>query len=91
MNVNVGCTGTSAWDNGISQNPEYVNQDFSIRKEILYSSQFDIDFSIAVDNRVKYYNQRSVDINTASPSSYIQNNSGKSALALKQILSEMER
>lgn len=81
------CVGISEWDNGITCNPNYVDDNFNLKPDVLGSSQFDRDFTTAVNNRISFYNKRDLEEQLNSPASYIQNNSGREAKAIKLVLS----
>jgi hypothetical protein len=87
--VNSGCIAISEWDNGITYNPDYVDENFNFKPDIINSKQFDEDFKKAVNNRIIFYKNRSIEENTPSPASYIQDNSNTVAKAIKTVLSSI--
>lgn len=85
--VGAGCVGISEWDNGIVDNTNYVDNNYNLKPEVLDNLQFDLDFSIAVNNRIAFYKKRDAEEQINSPNSYIQSNSGIDAKAIKKVLS----
>jgi hypothetical protein len=85
LSLGQGTVGTP-WDQGIGFN--YVDDDLNLNESVL-SSDFDQDFSNAVDARISFYKGRNKENNqVGSTGSYTQANSGKSALALKKVVRE---
>jgi RHS repeat-associated protein len=73
------------WDDqGIVFNPEYTDNDLIFTEGVL-SESFDNDFNNAVNARIDYYKNGV----SKAPASYIQDNSGTQALAIKKAVREV--
>ena len=89
VSVGATCVGISGWDNGITDNMEYIDKDFNFKPDIINSSEFDNDFQTAVSNRVEFYKKRDSEEKMTSPPSYIQANLNAEAKAIKKVLSSI--
>ena len=89
VSVGATCVGISGWDNGITDNMEYIDKDFNFKPDIINSSEFDNDFQTAVSNRVEFYKKRDSEEKMTFPPSYIQANLNAEAKAIKKVLSSI--
>jgi RHS repeat-associated protein len=82
--TNKGFISTSDWDQGIGSK-KYIDNRGNFNKNVL-TNPFDVDFNNAVNSRIQFYKNRSTTENVNSPKSYVIQNSGKSAQAIKHIV-----
>ncbi len=75
----------NSWDEGIGFT--YIDEEGNLDLSVL-SEEFDVDFNIAVDNRIALYQNRENEYGAKAPESYVQENSGVGALALKKAMRE---
>jgi RHS repeat-associated protein len=83
--------GSNLWDENMSTKQEYIDDNYNFKEGILSSKQFDIDFNTAVDKRIAFYKSREKRDGVKAPMSYIQQNSGVGALAIKKLVRSIDK
>ncbi len=83
--------GSNLWDENMSTKQEYIDDNYNFKEGILSSKQFDIDFNTAVDKRIAFYKSREKQDGVKAPMSYIQQNSGVGALAIKKLVRSIDK
>ena len=88
MSLGYGAKGSDKWNQGILWT--YTDQNLVFTDQIL-TDEFDEAFSTAVDARIEYYKNLEENEGIEAHATYIQKNSGKGALALKQLVFNMSK
>jgi hypothetical protein len=86
--LNSGLAKFNEWDQGIGFNNHYMDDNYIFNEGVL-SKSFDEDFNKSVNARIQFYKNREENIGAKAPKSYIQENSGVGAKALKTVVTEL--